>query len=285
MRIRRSTERDIIMKITKIIAAVTAALMLCISMASCGTKTDGGKDTTEQKAPTDAEYVIGKGKLVVGITSFEPMDYQDKDGNWIGFDADMATAFADSLGVDVEFVVIDWDEKIMELDGKTIDCVWNGMTIDDGVTSAMSCSNAYCNNQQVVVVPKDKAEQYATVEACKDLQFAVENGSAGQGQLDGLGYSYTGVVDQATALMEVAGGTAEAAVIDKLMAGAMIGEGTSWANLTYTVGLNDEQYGVGFRKGSDLTEKLNKFFKDSYADGSMTNIAEKYGVQEAIIAQ
>lgn len=270
------------MKFTKIIAVVTAALMLCLSLAACtGNAKDDGKDVEM----TDYEYVKDKGKLVVGITSFEPMDYQNEKGEWIGFDADMAKAFAESLGVDIEFVVIDWDEKIMELDGKTVDCIWNGMTLDEGVTSAMSCSNPYCNNQQVVVVPKDKAEQYSTVEACKNLKFAVESGSAGQGQLEALDYEFTGVLDQATALMEVAGGTAEAAVIDKLMAGAMIGEGTSWENLTYTVGLNDEQYGVGFRKGSDLTEKLNKFFADSYADGSMQELAEQYGVQEALIAQ
>ena len=146
-----------------------------LSLVGCGGSDNGSKSESK----SDLEYVKDKGTLVVGVTDFAPMDYKDESGNWIGFDADMASAFAESLGVKAEFVEIDWDNKIMELDGKTIDCVWNGMTIDDGVTSAMSCSNAYCNNQQVVVVPKDKAEQYATVEACKDLQFAVENGSAG----------------------------------------------------------------------------------------------------------
>ena len=85
--------------------------------------------------------------------------------------------------------------------------------------------------------------------------------------------------------MEVASGTSDAAVIDSLMAAAMVGEGTSYANLTYTVGLNSEEYGVGFRKGSDLVEKLNDFFKTSYDDGTMMQIAETYGVQAAIIEQ
>ncbi len=105
------------------------------------------------------------------------MDYKDESGNWIGFDADMASAFAESLGVKAEFVEIDWDNKIMELDGKTIDCVWNGMTLIDEVTSSMACSDAYCNNAQVVIVPHDKADKYQTVDSIKDFTFAVEAGS------------------------------------------------------------------------------------------------------------
>ena len=101
----------------------------------------------------DVAYIQGKGTLIVGITEFEPMDYKDASGEWIGFDADMARMVADKLGVEVQFVVIDWDNKIMELDSKNIDVVWNGMTLTDEVTSAMECTNAYCNNAQVVVVP------------------------------------------------------------------------------------------------------------------------------------
>ena len=118
------------------------------------------KDKKDAAADSDLEYVKDKGTLVVGITDFEPMDYKDENGEWIGFDADMAKAFAESLGVDVEFVEIDWDNKILELDGKTIDCVWNGMTLTDEVTSSMECTDAYLNNAQVVVVPADKADKY-----------------------------------------------------------------------------------------------------------------------------
>ena len=100
---------------------------------------------------TDSEYVKQKGTLVVGITDFAPMDYKDEDGNWVGFDADMAAAFAAYLGVQVEFVEIEWDNKVLELNSKSIDCVWNGMTLTPEVTSSMSCSNAYCNNAQVIV--------------------------------------------------------------------------------------------------------------------------------------
>lgn len=276
----------------KLLALVLAAGMVA-SMAACGNTNSSGSASVDNKdasataenTDSDLAYVKDKGTLVVGITDFEPMDYQDENGNWIGFDADLASAFAESLGVDVEFVEIDWDNKILELDGKTIDCVWNGMTLTDEVTSSMSCTNAYCNNAQVVVVPSSEADKYQDTDSLKDLTFAVESGSAGEAQANELGLNYTAVTAQSDALMEVAAGTSDAAIIDSLMAGAMVGGGTGYANLTYTIGLNDEEYGVGFRKGSDLTEELNNFFKSSYADGSMEQIAEKYGVQAAVVEQ
>ena len=222
---------------------------------------------------------------MVGITEFDPMDYRDADGNWIGFDADMARAFAESLGVTAEFQLIDWDNKVFELNGKTIDVVWNGMTLTDEVLSSMDCSNAYCNNAQIVILPADVAENYPDAASMSDLSFAVESGSAGQAQAEANGFTYTEVMDQATAVLEVASGTADAAIIDSLMAAAMVGEGTSYDQLTYTIELNSEEYGVGFRQGSDLVERLNQFFADSYADGTMMELAETYGVQAAIIPQ
>mgnify|MGYP005764611513 FL=1 len=279
------------MKTKKILALLLAGAMSASLLAGCGGGNTNATENTDSNTAentgveSDLAYVQEKGTLVVGITEFEPMDYQNADGEWIGFDADMAKAFAESLGVTAEFQVIDWDNKVMELDGKTIDVVWNGMTLTDEVTSAMECTNAYCNNAQVVIVPSDVADQYQDVDSVKGLSFAVESGSAGMAEVQALGATYTEVSDQATALMEVASGTSDAAVIDSLMAAAMVGEGTSYADLTYTVGLNSEEYGVGFRKGSDLAEKLNEFFKTSYDDGTMMQIAEQYGVQAAIIEQ
>ena len=260
----------------KVVALLLVAVM-AISMVGCGKKEAGSS------SDSDMAYVKANGKLIVGITDFAPMDYKDESGNWIGFDADMATAFAESLGVKVEFVEIDWDNKVLELDGKTIDCVWNGMTLTDEVKTAMNCSNAYCNNAQVVIVNKADADKYQTVESISNLNFAVEAGSAGEAEVTALGYSCTPVKAQADALMEVAAGTSDAAVIDSLMAAAMVGEGTSYADLTYTVGLNSEEYGVGFRKNSDLAAALNDFIKKSMEDGTMEACAAKYGVQAALI--
>ena len=293
----------------KWMAVMLAGMMTAASLGGCGStgstaeteapaeETDTAEtddsDAAEEDAAaedsaageSDMAYVQEKGTLVVGITDFAPMDYKDENGEWIGFDADMAKAFAESLGVEAEFVEIDWDNKILELDGKTIDCVWNGMTLTEDVLSAMECSNAYCNNAQVVIVPADVADQYQDEESLADLTFAVEAGSAGEEQVQALGLNYTPVTAQSDALMEVAAGTSDAAVIDSLMAAAMVGEGTGYEDLTYTIGLNSEEYGVGFRKGSDLAAALNEFFASSYADGTMESVAETYGVQAALIEQ
>lgn len=276
-------------KAVKILSIVLAVVMTVLCFASCGAKDNDPSKSDPSNADvsnasseaSDLAYIKSKGTLVVGITDFEPMDYQNENKEWIGFDADMAKAFAESLGVKAEFVEINWDNKVMELNGKTIDCVWNGMTLTDEVKSAMSCSNAYCNNAQIVIVPKDKADKYQTAEACKELNFAVEAGSAGKEVAIENGFNYTEVSDQATALTEVAAGTCDAAIIDSLMAAAMVGEGTGYAQLTYTVKLNSEEYGVGFRQGSDLTAKLNEFFAANSA--LMDSTAETYKVQAMLI--
>ena len=277
--------------------ALLLALTMVFALAACGgeagTETDppadgtepAGEETTPAEGESDLAYVQEKGTLVVGITEFDPMDYRDENGEWIGFDADMAKAFAESLGVTAEFQLIEWDNKVFELDGKTIDVVWNGMTLTDEVLSAMECSNAYCNNAQVVILPSDAAEQYPDAASMSELNFAVESGSAGEDMAIENGFNYTPVTDQATAVLEVSSGTCDAAIIDSLMAAAMVGEGTSYADLTYTIGLNREEYGVGFRKGSDLAAELNAFFAAAYADGTMQEIAETYGVTAALIPQ
>ena len=266
-------------------AASSAVSEAPASSAVSSVAEEAAASSSADAAESDLEYVKANGKLVVGITDFAPMDYKDDNGEWIGFDADMAKAFAESLGVEVEFVEIDWDNKILELDGKTIDCVWNGMTLTDEVKSAMNCTGAYLNNAQIVVVPADKADQYQTEESLAELNFAVEAGSAGEAVATEKGLNATPVKAQADALMEVAAGTSDAAIIDSLMAAAMVGEGTGYETLTYTIGLSTEEYGVGFRKGSDLTDALNDFFKSAYADGSMQTIAETYGVQAALVEQ
>ena len=185
----------------------------------------------------------------------------------------------------VEFIEIDWDNKILELNSKSIDCVWNGMTLTPEVLSSMNCSKPYCNNAQVVVVKADVADQYQTVESLSSLAFAVEAGSAGEAAVQELGLDFTAVSTQADALMNVAAGTADACVIDLLMAGAMIGEGTSYDQLTYTVSLTEEKYGVGFRSGSDLADAFNAFYADAFAAGTVKDIATVYGVQESIVAE
>ena len=253
-------------RFAKFAASALALSLVPAMLMGCGKK--------ETAASSDLDYIKQKGTLVVGITDFAPMDYQDADGSWIGFDADLTKAFAESLGVEVQFQTIEWDNKVMELDGKTIDVVWNGMTLTDEVTSSMACSNAYCNNAQVVILPADKAADYDTVDSLSGLRFAVESGSAGMAQAEEKGLTYTDVVDQATALLEVKSGTADAAIIDSLLAiGPVLNAETG------------EQYGVGFRKGSDAVAALNEFFRQQWESGALQALAEQYGVQAALIEQ
>ena len=278
-------------KILAVILTLTMVLALCACGAKAPAATQAPAEAPAQApaeapaADSDLAYVQGKGTLIVGITDFAPMDYKNEAGEWIGFDADMAVAFAESLGVSVEFIEIDWDNKILELNSKSIDAVWNGMTLTPEVLNSMGCSKPYCNNAQVVVVKADVADQYQDVDSLSSLAFAVEAGSAGEAAVQELDLDYTAVSTQADALMNVAAGTADACIIDLLMAGAMIGEGTSYEQLTYTVSLTEEKYGVGFRSGSDLADAFNAFYAEAFAAGTVEEIATVYGVQESIVAE
>ena len=250
-----------------------------------------GAAETEAAGESDVAAIQEKGTLVVGITNFEPMDYQNADGEWIGFDADLAKQFAEYLGVSVEFSEITWDYKVMELEAGNIDCVWNGMTLTDEVTSSMATSTPYCTNYQVLVYPAASAADFEGLTSLEGLNVAVESGSAGEDAAEALGAATVPVQAQANTLMEVAAGTSDAAVIDVLMAAAMTGEGTSYADLSYSVNLNEaqgldsEQYGVGFRQGSDLVDSFNAFWTEKVADGTVEEIANTYGLQDAVILE
>ena len=151
------------MKNMKKLWAALLALAMTFSLAACGGTSDEDAATDDQPteeevsgntAPeSDVAYIQDKGTLVVGITEFAPMDYKDDNGQWTGFDAELARLVAQRLGVDVEFIVIEGGQKVNELNSKAIDVVWNGMTLTDGVQTAMTCTPAYCRNAQVIVVP------------------------------------------------------------------------------------------------------------------------------------
>lgn len=291
--------------------SLVMAITMCLSLAACsgGTTSQGessqspaastpaasssqGASSTPADAESDLAYVQDQGTLYVGITNFAPMDYKEAGSDeWIGFDADMAKAFAESLGVNVEFQEITWDYKVQELDSKTIDCVWNGMTINEEVTAAMGVSEPYCTNYQTLVYPVDRAADFEGLTSLEGLSIAVESGSAGEDAAEELGATTVPVQSQANTLMEVASGTSDAAVIDVLMAAEMTGEGTSYGDLVYDLNLNDmraeasEFYGVGFRKGSDLVDAFNEFWKQAVADGTVEQIAATYGLQDAVILE
>ena len=286
--------------------SLALALTLCASLAACssGGNTSGSSSggnrmpdrrmsgSSSQTQTSDMQYVKDKGTLVVGITYFAPMDYKEEGSDeWIGFDADMAKAFAESLGVNVEFQEITWDYKVEELNSKAIDCVWNGMTLSDDVMAAMGTSVPYCTNYQTLIYPADKAADFEGLTSLEGLNIAVESGSAGEDAALALGATTVPVQAQSNALMEVSAGTSDAAVIDVLMAAEMTGEGTSYADLVYSLNLNDaqglesEEYGVGFRQGSDLVDAFNTFWAEKVADGTVLVTATTYGLQDAVILE
>ena len=300
----------------KILTMMLALLMIasCASFAGCGSTTDDAADVADDSAVVedsstigeeaednvidieniedeitaddiadeveegDLAYITDKGTLVVGITDYAPMNFKDDNGEWTGFDTEFALLVAEQLGVEVEFIEIDWDSKAMELEAKSIDCVWNGMTLTDEVMAAMNCSDAYAMNAQVVVMASDKLDQYADVASLADVTFAAEAGSAGAAAIADAGYEATEVQTQADALLEVAAGSVDACVIDITMANAMTGEGTSYESLGYALSLTEEEYGIGFRKNSDVTAKVNEIMAALIEDGTLPALAEKYEI-------
>ena len=235
-----------------------------------------------EQGQSDLEYVQSKGTLVVGITDYAPMDYKNEE-KWTGFDANLAEAFAESIGVTAELVEIDWDQKTELLEKGSIDCIWNGMTMTEELQEAISCSTPYLSNAQVVVLRSSEMKQYNTVENCQHLLFAVEAGSTGEALLKEMKYRYTTFSTQREALQSVSEKKADATVIDIIMAAYYTGDGKEFDSLGFELSLNDEKICVGFRKGSDLAEKANGFLRNAYEDGTIRSLAEKYGIENAVL--
>ena len=274
------------MKLKRIASAFLAGA-LALSLAACGgaastsTAASASASTSgsaSAAAGSDLDYIKGKGKMVIGYTVYEPMNYTDADGNFTGFDTELATAVCEKLGVEPEFVEINWDTKVVELDAKSIDCIWNGMTLTDDIMANTATTKAYAKNAQVVVV-KDGTDYTSTADLVGKTVVA-EAGSAGETAIaedENLAQAdYVSKSVQTDCLLEVAAGTADAAVLDLTLANAMIGEGTDYANLKIVDELNAEEYGVAFRKGSDAAAAVDAAFDELKADGTMQALADKY---------
>ena len=272
----------------RLVSAFLAGAM-ALSLAACGgaaststaasaSASASGSAAASQSAGSDLDYIKGKGKLVIGYTVYEPMNYTDADGNFTGFDTELATAVCEKLGVEPEFVEINWDTKVVELDAKSIDCIWNGMTLTDDIMANTATTKAYAKNAQVVVV-KDGTDYTSTADLA-DKTVVAEAGSAGEAAIQGdenlAKADYVSKSVQTDCLMEVAAGTADAAVLDLTLANAMIGAGTDYASLKIVDELNAEEYGVAFRKGSDAAAAVDAAFDELKADGTMQALADKY---------
>lgn len=272
----------------RLVSAFLAGAM-ALSLAACGgaaststvassAASGSAAASAAETAASDLDCIKEKGKMVIGYTVYEPMNYTDADGNFTGFDTELATAVCEKLGVEPEFVEINWDTKVVELDAKSIDCIWNGMTLTDDIMANTATTKAYAKNAQVVVV-KDGTDYSSTADLVGKTVVA-EAGSAGEAAIEGdenlAQADYVSKSVQTDCLMEVAAGTADAAVLDLTLANAMIGEGTDYASLKIVDELNAEEYGVAFRKDSDAAAAVDAVFDELKADGTMQALADKY---------
>lgn len=262
---------------TKILCLALAVMFCVMSFASCG------------KSGSDYDAVKKKGELVIGITYFEPMNYIGADGKLTGFETEFATAVCEILGVKPVFQEIVWKTKEIELNGRTIDCIWNGMTIDDDRKATMSISTPYMSNKQVLVVKSENVGKYKTADDFKGVKIVAEAESAGESVIKSealfAGADYTAVNSMKDAIMEVAAGTVDACVVDFVTSIGMIGEGTSYAALAVDPAFSfaNEEYGIAFRKDSDLTAKVNDAIAQLIANGKLREIAAKYKLENQLI--
>ena len=279
----------------KKLISIALFLTLCLTLfAACGGTSGGAAGGDMADASSDSAYILGNKKMIIGYTVYEPMNYTDENGEFTGFDTELAKAVCAKLGVEPEFVVINWDTKEVALEAKDIDCIWNGLTLNPEREANMACTGPYVKNAQVVVVKQ--GFDYKGTESLIGGTVCAEIGSAGEEQIKG-NYSdpedpidpdpnlaqanYIGKSVQTDCLMEVKAGTADAAVLDMTLANSMTGEGTNYSDLVIADYLATENYGVAFRKGSDMRDKVDAIFADMRKDGSMLALADKYGLELA----
>lgn len=280
----------------KLTAFILSALMAVTALTGCGgqsSSSEASKDNpSSQSATGDWSYIADKGDLVIGITYFEPMNYKDENGELTGFETEFAQSVCEKLGVKANFQKIDWDSKEVELNAKTIDCIWNGLTITDERQENMGISTPYMENKQVMVTKAENADKFTTAEAVKGATVVAEKKSAGEDVAKGDEFfkeaNYVSVDSQAKALLEVKSGTADIAIIDYVMSIGTISDGTDYADLKVVEGKDfaKEQYGIAVRKGdAETLQKINDAIQAVADDGKLEEIAKKYNLQDLLLVK
>ena len=280
----------------KLTAFILSALIAVTALTGCGgqsSSSEASKDNSSSQSSTgDWSYIADKGDLVIGITYFEPMNYKDENGELTGFETEFAQSVCEKLGVKATFQKIDWDSKEVELNAKTIDCIWNGLTITDERQENMGISTPYMENKQVMVTKAENADKFTTAEAVKGATVVAEKKSAGEDVAKGDEFfkeaNYVSVDSQAKALLEVKSGTADIAIIDYVMSIGTISDGTDYADLKVVEGKDfaKEQYGIAVRKGdAETLQKINDAIQAVADDGKLEEIAKKYNLQDLLLVK
>ncbi len=278
----------------KILALLMAGLMTATAMVGCSggqSSTSSDSSSATQTSTTDDwDYIQNKGEMIIGITYFEPMNYEDENGELTGFETEFATAVCSELGVTPKFQKIDWDSKEVELNAKTIDCIWNGLTITEERQQNMDISTAYMENKQVMVTKADNVSKYTSADALAGATVVAEKKSAGEEVAQSDEFftqaTYVSVDSQAKALLEVKSGTADIAIIDYVMSIGTLKDGSDYADLSVVESQSfaPEQYGIAIRKDSTTTlTKLNDAIQAVADSGKLKEIAEKYSLEDLLL--
>ncbi len=251
-------------KLFAILVTAILAVTVCLGLTACG---------------KDEKGSLEDGKLTIGYTIYAPMNFYDDNNTFVGFDTELAKAFCEEIGVEAEFVEINWNNKFIDLNGKKIDVIWNGMTITDEVKEKTAVSKPYLDNKQVVICKAENADKFTDIESIKNASsVAFEKGSAGEDAVKDIDITKIESSAQKDTLLEVASGRSEIAVIDLMMARVLVGAGTSYSNLVYKdVGFELEEFGVAFRKTDDgLAKAFDLFIKIAKANGLFDTLSAKY---------
>ena len=281
------------MKKIRLLSIFLAALMCLGLFSACGESDTAASSSdipdSAEEVEDDWAYIQENGKMLVGITIYEPINYYDENGELTGFDTEFTLAVCEKLGVEAEFVEINWDTKEVELAAKNIDCIWNGLTVTEKRKANMDFTDSYIKNMQVVVIRASDADTYTDIESLADANLVAELSSAGESAIQDdavlSGATYTAMAKQTDALLEVKAGTADAAVLDYTLAMSMVGEGTDYSDLMIVDGLElaIEEYAIGFRVGSTAVAQVNAAIAELVADGTLNSIAEKYELESQLI--
>ena len=261
-------------KVLAVVVLIVMVVACVVGMTACK---DGG---------SDYDYIKNKGTLVCGITLYEPMNYADEDGEMTGFDTEFAEAVCKKMGIEAKFQVIKWSSKELELNAKNIDCIWNGFTVTEERKENIEFTKSYLSNTQCVVVKAADKANFVSKEYCNGKKAAAEQGSAGETEAKKMTTedNYTAVASQMSALTELVSGTVDFAVMDVVLANSVVGKGDfSSLAIADAIQLEKEEYAIGFRKGSDMAEKVNAIIDELREDGTLQALAEKYGVENQLI--
>lgn len=271
----------------KILSVLMGAVM-CFGLCGCNSGENGSGSA--DNSSSDWNYISGKGEIIIGITQNVPMNYYGDDGELIGFETEFTKAVCEKLGVTPKFQEIEWTKKEFELNAKTIDLVWNGLTVTDERKENMLFSKSYMKNKQATVVKAENADKYPTTAEMANITIAFEGGSAGEDVIkaDEALKNCKKVPNEAQkdALLEVKSGTADACIIDFTMAKAATAEGTDYADLNVLENIQntDEEYAIGARLGDTETiAKINAAIDELASEGKLLEIAKKYNLDDALL--